>query len=233
MNNNISNKFNEIQRQPFVTYGLLALTVIMFLLMTFNGGSENPLTLWRFGAKINELIVLGDWWRLITPMFLHIGFTHLLFNGLIIYFLGIQLEMVIGHVRFFLLYILSGVLGNAASFALTTAISAGASTAVFGMFAATIVLAKLYPNHMGIQNLSRNYLTLIIINIVFGFFSATVDNAGHIGGLIGGYLMMYILSSPNAANNPQKKRILYAALYVMVLAVLIIIGVIRTVNRSF
>src|SRR5699024_3526907 len=104
------------------------------------------ITLIYFGAKSNPAIVAGEWWRLITPMFLHIGFTHILFNGLIVYFLGSQLEMIIGHFRYFLLYLLSGILGNAASFAFNFSISAGASTAVFGLFASTIVLGKLYPN---------------------------------------------------------------------------------------
>src|SRR5699024_11863450 len=117
--------------------------------------------------------------------------THLIFNGLIVYFLGAQLEMLIGHFRYFLLYLFSGIMGNAASFALNFSISAGASTAIFGLFAATIVLAKLYPHQASIQQLSRNYLVLIILNVVFGLFSTGIDNAGHIGGFVGGYLIMY------------------------------------------
>src|SRR5699024_6985823 len=213
---------------PFVTYGFLGITILMYLIMTFNGGSENPWTLMIFGAKVNELIVYGDWWRLITPTFLHIGFSHLLFNGLVIYFLGIELEMIIGHFRFFVLYLLSGLLGNAASFALNNSISAGASTAIFGLFATTIVLAKLYPYHTGIQRLSRDYLALIIINVVIGFFSNSIDNAGHLGGLLGGYLAMYALSSKNAINNEKKQRIKYGLAYLASLIILIVIGFIRT-----
>lgn len=211
-----------------MTYGFLAVTILMYLLMTFNGGSENPWTLMIFGAKINEFIVYGEWWRLITPIFLHIGFSHLLFNGLVIYFLGIELEIIIGHFRFFVLYLLSGLLGNAASFALNNSISAGASTAIFGLFATTIVLAKLYPYHTGIQRLSRDYLALIIINVVIGFFSNSIDNAGHLGGLLGGYLAMYALSSKNAINNEKKQRIKYGLAYLASLIILIVIGFIRT-----
>lgn len=228
MRKNTENKIYDLQRKPFVTYGFLAITILMFLIMTFNGGSENPWTLVFFGAKINELIILGEWWRLITPTFLHIGFTHLLFNVVIIYFLGTQLEMFIGHLRFFVLYLLSGLLGNAASFALNDSISAGASTAIFGMFATTIVLAKLYPYHSGIQRLSRDYLVLIIINVVLGFFSDSIDNAGHLGGMLGGYLAMYALSSKNAVNNPSKRRIKYGLAYLTSLIILIVIGFIST-----
>lgn len=223
----------NIQRKPFITYGFLGITILMYLIMTFNGGSENPWTLMIYGAKINEFIVYGDWWRLITPIFLHIGFSHLLFNGLVIYFLGIELEMIIGHFRFFALYLLSGLLGNAASFALNSSISAGASTAIFGMFATTIVLAKLYPYHTGIQRLSRDYLALIVINVIAGFFSQSIDNAGHIGGMLGGYLAMYALSSKNAINNGKKQRIKYGLAYLASLIILIVIGFIRTNSFDF
>lgn len=228
MRKKTENKIYDLQRKPFVTYGFLTITILMFLIMTFNGGSENPWTLVFFGAKINELIVLGEWWRLITPTFLHIGFTHLLFNVVIIYFLGTQLEMIIGHFRFFVLYLFSGLLGNAASFALNNSISAGASTAIFGMFATTIVLAKLYPYHSGIQRLSRDYLALIIINVVLGIFSDSIDNAGHLGGMLGGYLAMYALSSKNAVNNPSKRRIKYGLAYLVSLIILIVIGFVTT-----
>lgn len=220
----------QLQRTPYVTYGILTITVVMFLIMTFNGGSENPFTLIYYGAKVNELIVFGEWWRLITPAFLHIGFTHMLFNGLIVYFLGIQLESIIGHSRFLLLYLLSGLLGNAASFALNTSISAGASTAVFGMFASTLVLAKLYPYHSSIQRLSRDYLVLIVINVVLGLFSTSIDNAGHFGGMLGGYLIMYAMSSKNALNNPPKRRLLYGLAYIAIFIILILIGYTRTRN---
>lgn len=233
MNQQLRRRLQKIQRSPFVTYGLLALTIAMYLLMSFNGGSQNVFTLIYYGAKENLSIIAGEWWRLITPMFLHIGFTHLLFNGLIVYFLGAQLEMIIGHLRYFLLYLLSGILGNAASFAFNFSVSAGASTAIFGLFASTIVLSKLYPNQMGIQQLSRNYLFLIIINIVFGLFNSTIDNAGHIGGLVGGFLMMYALSAPNVRANSKKQRITYSVLYILVLLVLIGIGFFRTTRMFY
>src|SRR5699024_505594 len=148
-------------------------------------------------------------------------FSHLLFNGLVIYFLGIELEMIIGHFRFFVLYLLSGLLGNAASFAFNNSISAGASTAIFGMFATTIVLGKLYPYHTKIQRLSRDYLALIIINVVMGIFSHSIDHAGHLGGMLGGYFAMYALSSKNAVNNPDKKRDKYGLAYSLCLIILI------------
>lgn len=232
MLNNLTDKFEDLKRKSFVTYGILGITVIMYLVMSLNGGSENIYTLIDYGAKVNELIYLGEWWRLINPIFLHIGFAHFAFNSLIIYFLGSELEGLIGHFRFFLLYLTSGILGNLASFAINDSISAGASTAIFGMFASTIVLGKLYPYHSGIQRLSSNYITLIILNVVFGLFSSNIDNAGHIGGLLAGYLMMYTISSKNALNNPRKRRILYGLAYLAIFVLLYFIGY-RRIHRLY
>lgn len=232
MINNLRDKFNEFKNTTYVTYSILAVTSFMFLVLTFNGGSENIYTLIEYGAKVNEFIYLGEWWRLINPIFLHIGLAHFAFNSLIIYFLGAELERFIGHFRFFLLYFASGILGNLASFALNTSVSAGASTAIFGLFASTIVLSKLYPYHSGIQRLSRNYITLIALNVLFGLFSASIDNAGHIGGLVGGYIIMYAISARNALNNPTKKRLFYGFIYLALFIGLYLIGYLR-IDRMY
>lgn len=227
MLNKVRKQLNNIKRSNYVTNGILLISSFMYLLLTFNGGSENIYTLIQYGAKVNEYIYLGDWWRLISPMFLHIGLVHFAFNSLIIYFLGSEIEKFIGHFRFFLLYMASGIMGNLASFALNNSVSAGASTAIFGLFASTIVLAKFYPYHSGIQHLSRNYVTLIALNILFGLFSSNIDNAGHFGGLLGGYLIMYAISSKNAMNNPKKKRVLYGFLYLLLFVFLYLLGFFR------
>lgn len=204
----------------------------MYLLQEAMGGSTNQFVLVQLGAKVNELIVAGEWWRLFTPMFLHIGITHLLFNGLVLYFLGIQLEMVFGHWRFFLLYVLSALAGNAASFALNQSISAGASTALFGLFGSTLVLGKLYPTNPQIGAMARNFSLLIVLNLVFGILSPGIDMAGHVGGLIGGYLLAYALSTPSTYNNSKKNQIKYALLYVGVVLVFLIIGYSRLAPLS-
>lgn len=226
-------KIKRWLRKPFVTYTFLSITVIAFLLQTILGGSTNIQTLIRLGAKFNPLIITGEWWRLFTPMFLHIGLSHIVLNGIIIYFLGIQLEQIFGHWRFFILYTLSGIAGNAASFAFTESISAGASTALFGMFASTLVLAKLYPAQPQIKAMSRNFFMLIILNVLFGMFSMGIDNAGHIGGLVGGYLVAYAVSAPNAWNNSKMKQIGFLIAYIVLIAVLIFIGYAQVFNFNF
>lgn len=224
MNYKTKLKIQRWKQGPFISYAILAVTGFMFLLQEILGGSTNQWVLVQLGAKVNELIVLGDWYRLITPMFLHIGLTHILFNALIIYFLGIQLETIFGHWRFLALYFLSGLAGNATSFAFNQSISAGASTAIFGLFGSTLVLVKLFPGHPQIKAMAKNFTLLIILNLVFGIFSPNIDMAGHVGGLAGGYLITYALSTPRAWRTSKKQQITYGLLFTGLVILLIVIG---------
>lgn len=222
MKNNYS--MNHIRQKPFITYAIIFITVLMFLLMTISGGSENISVLIQYGAKFNfSIIVFNEWWRLITPIFLHIGLMHIVFNLIIVYYLGSQLEMLFGHTKYLILYLLSGVMGNIFSFAFNASISAGASTAIFGLFISTIALSKLYPNRIQIQAVARQYGLLIGLNILFGLFSSGIDNMGHIGGLVGGYLATHMISK-SKWNHPTKQRIIYSLFYIGVASILIFWG---------
>lgn len=224
-------KLKRFFRKPVVTYTFLGLQLIMFLLMTIDGGSTNTFTLIGYGAKFNPLLVAGEWWRLVTPIFLHIGWVHLIMNSVILYYLGIQLEETLGHWRFALIYLLSGILGNAASFAFNAfSVSAGASTSLFGLFGATLFLGKTYTGNPAIQHMARNFGTLILINLVFGFFNTSVDLAGHIGGLAGGYLMSTAISIPDPLPRWKKKRVLYGAGFAVLLILLLSVGYFRTLG---
>lgn len=219
----------RLNRRPFITYAILIINIAMFLLMEITGSSQNVLTLVQFGAKSNLFIAAGEWWRLITPMFLHIGVVHLIMNSLIIYFLGMQLEEIYGHLRFTLIYLFSGIFGNILSFAFNDAISAGASTAVFGLFMTTLVLANERPNNPAIQAIARNYRILIIINIIFNLFDAGVDLAGHLGGLAGGFLVAKALTK----TNDKDFRLSYMIVYVVAAIILFYIGYQGTISRLF
>lgn len=218
-------KLRRFLRKPILTYAFLAIQIIVFFLMTIDGGSTSINTLIRYGAKFNPLIILGQWWRLITPMFLHIGAVHLIMNSVILYYLGSQLEGIFGHWRYFVIYFFSGIAGNVASFAFSEAVSAGASTALFGLFGSTIVLSKLYRGNPAIQIMARNFSLLILLNLLFGIFSSEVDLAGHMGGLAGGYLLSYVVTVPNIRFNLNRRRVIFGLLYAGLLIVLLLIGV--------
>lgn len=215
-------KLENMKTRPIVTYAIVIINIVVFLLMTFDGGSTNSETLVRYGAKFGPAIVgLGQYWRLITPIFLHIGLTHLVMNTLIVYFLGQELEGIYGSLRFAILYLLSGMMGNLASFAFNYAISAGASTSIFGMFASTIALGRQNPRNSYFQRLSQQYVALVVINFIFGLFSSGTDLMGHIGGFAGGYLMAYVVEK---RPENQSKRFLAILLYLIVGAILFYLG---------
>ncbi|WP_018658840.1 rhomboid family intramembrane serine protease [Allofustis seminis] len=209
---------------PYVTYGILILCTLMYLLMEIYGGSQNPFVLIHFGAKVNELIIEGQYWRLLTPVFLHIGLSHLVMNGLAIYFLGKNLEEIFGSFRYLLLFLLAGIAGNVASFATNQTISAGASTSIFGMFATVLALAKVYPRRPYFQMLAYQYRILIIVNIIFSLFSSGIDIAGHFGGAIGGYLATMMVVSTAAADAQHINRMKYIMFYVVFILICFFVG---------
>jgi membrane associated rhomboid family serine protease len=162
-------------------------------------GQSTPLTDWgsvigyaTYGPGDPTLhgVAAGEWYRLVTAMFLHYGVLHLLFNMYALWILGRELEAVLGRLRFVGLYLLAGLGGNVAAYLLSApnAATAGASTAVFGLMAATFVILKRL-------NLSvAPILPVIVINIVFTFAVANISVAGHLGGLVIGAIVAAILA---------------------------------------
>lgn len=219
---------------PFVTWGFLALQIIIYLLMEINGSSQNPWTLHQFGAITHtDITYYHEWWRFITPIFVHIGFEHILLNSITLYFVGMQLESLIGHTRFFIVYLLSGILGNVFSFGFTHAntIAAGASTSLFGIIAAIVVIAYYFRDYPQIRALGSNMVIFILLNLVSNYFSSGVDMLGHIGGIIGGVLMLPLVSfNARLIRNLGAKpftipqRIVSGLVYVLVVAISLYAG---------
>ena len=181
--------------RPVLVWGVLGINVLVFAAETLLGGSDNSATLIRLGAKVNVLIALGDYWRLVTPMFLHIGVMHLLVNSYALYALGPEVEALFGRARFLSIYLLSGVAGNVMSYAFTPNLSAGASTAIFGLVGAEMVFFYRQREKLGAFGQRRliNILSIVAINLLIGVSSGAVDNFGHAGGFIGGILLGWLL----------------------------------------
>jgi membrane associated rhomboid family serine protease len=187
-------------------------------------GGSTPLTEW--GAVLGSAvygpagdlalhgIANGEWYRLFTAMFLHYGVLHLLLNMYALWFLGRDIERVLGPLRFVGLYVLAGLGGNVAAylFSAPNSMTAGASTAVFGLMSAIFVLLKRL-------NLSvAPILPVIVINVIFTFVVSNLSVAGHLGGLAVGAVVAAIL-----AYAPRDKRNLVqgmgcAAVFVFLLA---------------
>lgn len=181
--------------KPLFTFAFLFVNAIIYMLVLMDGGVQNLDTLLRYGAKSNGLIIEGEWWRLITPVFLHLGSWHFMFNMIALYFLGTAVERIYGSTRFSLIYILAGLSGSVASFAFTDNLSAGASGAIFGCFGALIVFGQHYPK-LFFRTMGRDILFFLGLNLALGFIVPNIDNYGHLGGLFGGYLAAAFVSLP-------------------------------------
>ncbi len=179
---------------PYVVYFLLGLTIFIFLLQNLSQALLGDDYLFLFGAKINPLILQGQLWRLITPIFLHANLVHIGFNMYGLYIFGPGLERAYGHTRFLALYLLAGFAGNVLSFLLTSAASLGSSTAIFGLAVAQAVFV--YQNRRFFGNRSRavlgNILLVVVINLGIGATPGSgIDNWGHVGGLLGGLIFSW------------------------------------------
>lgn len=172
-----------------VTSLLLLANIIMFIVLSFNGGSTNEATLYQFGALVNE----GESWRYVASMFLHNGFDHLLFNCFALLVFAPPLERLLGWWRYALLYFLSGIVANVLSsayFAQTGEmfISVGASGAIYGVYGAFLYIAVFQRKIM--DEASRKTLyAMLMFGIVFSFVVASINWMAHLGGLIGGFFI--------------------------------------------
>lgn len=176
--------------RPYVTYSIIGVTVAVFALQVLGGllqGQVDILTV--LGAKINNAIRAGQWWRLITPVLLHASIPHIFFNMYSLWVFGRQLEGWYGHGRYLLLYALAGFAGNVLSFLLSSGYSVGASTAIFGLVGAEAVFLLQNRELLG-RNFARaigNIAIVVILNLAIGL-TPGIDMWGHVGGLLGGAL---------------------------------------------
>jgi rhomboid protease GluP len=177
--------------KPRLVYFFFAVNIIIFLLQSLTGTDQ-----WlNFGAKVNAAIVAGEWWRLITPMFLHVNILHIAINSYSLYIFGPQVEVLFGYRRFLVVYLLSGVAGTVLSFALSPNPSVGASGAIFGLVGAMLVYFYRHRKLFGEMGRRRlvDIISIAAINLIFGFSVSGIDNWGHVGGLAGGAVLAWLL----------------------------------------
>ena len=185
---------------PHVTYMIVGITGLIYLLQLGSVallGYASPAArmdlLMAFGARVNELIRAGQFWRFLTPVLLHASVPHILFNMYALVAFGAGLERYFGHVRFLTLYVLAGFTGNVLSFLLSDGYSVGASTAVFGLVGAEGIF--LYQNRglLGSQfgRAIGNVFFIVAVNLAMGL-TPGIDNWGHLGGLVGGAIFAWL-----------------------------------------
>lgn len=185
--NNIASDIFRMKK-PYITLGIILINFIMFMLMyIFGKGSTDAYTLVKFGALYKPLVLKGEVFRLLTTAFLHIGVIHLLVNSYSLYIIGSQLESFLGKFKYLFVYIISAICGSLMSIVFSSNVSAGASGAIFGLLGSLLYFGYNYRVFLG-NVLKSQIIPLIILNLGLGFMISGIDNAAHIGGLIGGAL---------------------------------------------
>lgn len=178
-------KMNEdvfTPKKPIVTYALIIINVIVFLLSLFNESIIQMFAVNRF-----FIADLGQYYRLFTGIFLHANFLHLIFNMYALYVIGMQLESFLGKGKYLAVYLLSGLGGSMLSIFFDNGYSVGASGAIFGLMGALLYFGYHYRVYLD-SVVKSQIIPLIILNLLIGFTSTGIDNWAHIGGLVGGIL---------------------------------------------
>jgi rhomboid protease GluP len=196
--------------RPVVTWVLLAAIAAVFLVEMLLGGSTDSDVLRRMGAKFTPLIAAGEYWRLFTSMFLHVGVMHLVFNGYALFIIGIELERLLGPGRFLSIYLLSGLFGSLASYAFSDSLAAGASGAIFGIIGAQAAFFLVHRERLGTWGTRRlgNIALILVLNLVWGFSQpGRIDNLAHVGGLLAGVALGWALA-PRYELDPVRMQVL-------------------------
>ncbi|GEM_PF-779045 len=208
-------RLSWIRRISWVTWLITIVTVAMWCLTAYHtalaagahsfrsiienvlSGAQNGDVLVAYGAKDNSLILAGQYWRFITPIFLHANLLHIGLNMLNFVILGVLIERIFGHLRFLLIYLLTGVVSIIASFYFSPQdVSVGASGAIFGMVGAYSIFIFMHRHAFrrgGIPTLI--WLVIIIgLNLGLGLVIPNVDNSAHLGGFLAGCFLGWLFS---------------------------------------
>lgn len=197
------------KNKPLITYGLLIINAIVFVVWLylkfrlqhqdgFNSEQSGVIAGVLLGAESPFLVLqLHEYWRIFTAMFVHFGIMHILCNSVFLYAIGQVTETILGHVRYLILYLGSGIIGNIIPmiFYQDQAAVAGASGALFGLLGMWTVMWLMYRHHPNtlIDDYGKEMFTLAVANIVLNLFMSGVSILGHIGGFIGGMIVGFIM----------------------------------------
>lgn len=183
------------RRRHLITAILIGLNTLVFLAMVFSGANifePKTETLLKWGAVFRPAVLGGEWWRLITCCFVHVGMFHLMVNMYALLYIGIMLEPLLGRVKFLVAYLLTGLLASLSSVVFNAyTVGAGASGAIFGVYGLFLALLTTKLIHPQVRKpLLKSMVWFVVLNLAIGF-SGFVDNAAHAGGLVSGFLFGY------------------------------------------
>ena len=202
-NKSDAEKIDEVFKikYPMITYILIAVNVIIYVASIFSGSYDTILEKFSIFAP---LIRMGQYYRLLTGTFLHANILHLAFNCYALYVIGTQLESYLGKWRYIFVYLFSAITGALFSMIFGgNSISIGASGAIFGLMGSLVYFGYHYRVFLG-NVIKSQILPLIFVNLLIGFMSEGIDNAAHVGGLIGGLLITKALGIKYKSTTMEK-----------------------------
>lgn len=185
--------------QKTMTNYLIGINVLIFILMFLFGGFNafnNPQILLVFGAQYGPFVASGQWVRLITSMFVHGGFFHILLNMFALFYFGNVVEKVYGPYKYFSVYMISGIVGNfLTQLIVPNTFSVGASGAIFGLIGLLFGAGFREDTPKMLRGMTGTaLLPIILINVIFGFTSPSINNFAHLGGLAAGFTFGWLTS---------------------------------------
>jgi len=226
--------FTASQRAPWVYIlispfaVILSLNILVFLAMVVSGVDPvKPETkdLLGWGANFGPRTTGGEWWRLITSTFLHVGLLHLAFNMFVLFQIGPLMQRLMGRTGFVIAYFIAGLAGSLTSVAWNPyVVSAGASGAIFGLYGALLGFALVQRGKVPSEVMSRLVVSAVIFigfNVAYGFARTGTDMAAHAGGLVGGFICSLGLCGGLNTESP-KARMLRNSVVVAVAAILMV-----------
>jgi rhomboid protease GluP len=206
-----SNALISVTPTTPVTLAMILANLLMFAIATSLGAGlfkVNPAVMIRLGTDYTPLTLSGQWWRLLTSTFLHFGLLHIAFNMFALYVNGIAAERIFGSRRYLVIYLAAGICGSVASLLWHPLVNgAGASGAIFGVLGALIAFfvkkeGGVPPSVLKTQ--LRAASIFVVYNLIYGAGYQGIDNAAHLGGLAGGFVMGFILSRPLHADRNSR-----------------------------
>lgn len=182
--------------KSYMNFILIGVNIVLFILTSATGGSENTTNMIEWGASYAPLIQRGEYYRLFTSMFLHFTIQHLGSNMLLLFFVGDYMERYLGKVRYLILYLGAGLAGNLMSYSIELSrgehvVSAGASGAIFGVVGGLAMTALL--NRGRLYDLTfKRIMIMAVLSLWMGFTSSGVDGFAHLGGFLGGAVIAFV-----------------------------------------
>ena len=190
----------SLRRYP-LTYGIIFLNTLFFLLSALQSGNIVDIdldTLVNLGALYGPLVVQqGEWWRLLSAMFLHGGMTHILMNMVSLYIIGRGMELYFPKAAYLAIYLLSGLVGGLLSLYMhPMSVGIGASGAIFGVFGALAGFFLAHRKRIGAysREFMRDFAVILGLNLMLGLSISSIDMSAHIGGLVTGMVGGYMIA---------------------------------------